>query len=224
MPANVNRRRRQKYSTGLDPSWILPADDLEGLGASPDSSLKPDEASISAKSDQSQAAEPEDGAGSGLPAGSLPASDGLSRASSRLDVPGPGDESSATTSNRGSREEDRVATTADTAQQAPVRPRKKRYATQHSAHWVEEDDMLPVSATMTAHEYTANRATGGPGAPHTEPYHHPTGVPSSVTPNAAPPSVSPSIFRPQGSSNSPGYDAPPISPAVPPAYSPWARG
>ncbi|KAM0818072.1 hypothetical protein AB5N19_03879 [Seiridium cardinale] len=238
-----NRRRYKKRfrSSNLDPSWIIPDDEHDGLSITP--SNPSDAASVSSsladrgntrdlvRPDHSDRPSSSSGPAPNLGSGTASSFDvsnaeGFSYASSNSSVqlaPSSRDEEDARKS-----EVDGSAALLNPEQTGQAKGRrKKRYVRKHASDWlIDNQDSTspntgngPTSATQPAPQSPDRddrtwRATAPP----------PDGKRSTdIGPVAdtSPPGAAYSIFRRQRPShNSPGYDAPPIAPQAPATYSP----
>ncbi|KAK7427059.1 hypothetical protein QQZ08_006486 [Neonectria magnoliae] len=128
--------------------------------------------------------------------------------------------------------------TTPSREQKPAKAGKKRYASKHQSHWLEEAAHDQPQANSGEPRAASGRPqpqadSSLPGNPHARHYNYnlgyvsaqkqaeyqPWGVAAAKVPQA-PSTKSPSIFCPSPYGTKKGCDAPPISPMIQPDYSP----
>ncbi|KAM0329960.1 hypothetical protein ACHAQA_004128 [Verticillium albo-atrum] len=234
--AGTRRRKPRSNGSYLDASWITPSEDAVSSEPSTDSSPQPSLLSSSnltqhqhdlgqheaPKSENdlsaSPAVQPLD-----IPAGLQPDPGGI-----RSSVPSrsSGSPRPSTADNNAADKSQETSSPPRESGATPAKAKKKRYANQHHAHWLEEavEPIQPQKSATGEADYEPVPAPPPPPPPHRT-LQQATHVrqPAVTTAGAqTPQSNSPSIFRlphsPHGGSH--GYDAPPIVPLVRPNYSP----
>lgn len=191
-----NRRRKQHLQAPrLDPSWIVPAEHEDAITANSNSNDRVEQNREPAESIQT-----DESAGIGNKMSVDSSSTGPESSTSfHADV--------LTTSNPSSNlapENERENKALDAGSTPSKTRRKKRYAVQHSAQWITDESDEPTPTPKGA-EYApayASAATSHIGeGMHDKPRQH-------------------GIFSGKAGKDSPGYDAPAISPRVASNYTP----
>ncbi|CAG9938645.1 unnamed protein product [Clonostachys rosea f. rosea IK726] len=227
-------RRKQRYAaSNLDPSWNvqdeMPGERSQFFIPAEAAAEGPDQAIDAQSPTISRQATPHSDAFS--PPRATPAQDqqpitqqlqSQSQSPSHLEVLELPVTQGSTPSRHSRDGEESVSTVSSSAPSRSAKGKKKRYVTEHSADWVEEDLVYPAGPSLGP--YPQQTLAAMP--------HQPQQMPPSSSIVAQPPDLttpssmattSPalSIFRGGGhQTNSPGQDAPAIQPGAPSASSP----
>lgn len=221
----IRRRKHRPAARPLDASWIE-SDDAELLQSSSTSTMD-DRSTLSQKETKAKQDTTEPPEAKQLEVPDVSQDD---TAHSRSPAPshssgGFGPPASISANDDASFNSQQGAETTRSRDSRPARLRKRRYASKHDSHWLEQDAHLPTDQPQAESSRLRPQADLSQDGASAQQQPHQQWGPATGHVNVVqtPSTKSPSIFRPAAYDTNQGYDAPPITPKVRPNYSPFAE-